>query len=54
MRFNKSAVVAGTGTGQLKGLHGEGEVVVIGVIDQEPVKQMDCLYIYVLLVDVYI
>ena len=31
------AVVAGTGGGQLEGLDGEGEVLVIGVVDEEPV-----------------
>ena len=31
------AVVAGTGGGKLEGLDGEGEVLVIGVVDEEPV-----------------
>lgn len=30
-------VVAGTGRGQLEGLDGEGQVLIIGVIDEEPV-----------------
>ena len=36
-RLGVGAVVAGAGGGQLEGLDGEGEVLVIGIVDQEPV-----------------
>ena len=36
-RLGVGSVVAGAGGGKLEGLNGEGEVLVIGVIDQEPV-----------------
>ena len=36
-RLNIGAIITGTGGGQLEGLDGEGEVLVVGVIDQEPV-----------------
>ena len=32
-----SPIVTGAGGGELEALHGEGEIVVFGVIDQEPV-----------------
>ena len=37
MRLGVGAVVAGAGGGQLEGLDGEGEVLVIGVEGEEPV-----------------
>jgi hypothetical protein len=36
-RFNISSIVAGTCRWQLECLDGEGEVLIIGVIDKEPV-----------------
>ena len=36
-RFNISSIVAGTGRWQLECFNGKGEVLIIGVIDKEPV-----------------
>jgi hypothetical protein len=36
--LGKSAGMAGTGGGQLEGLNGEGEVLVVGIVHQEPKK----------------
>ena len=36
-RLGVGSVVAGAGGGKLEGLNGEGEVLVIGVVDEEPV-----------------
>ena len=40
-RLGIVAVVAGACAGQLEGLDGEGEVLVTGVIDQEPVERAE-------------
>ena len=37
MRLNEGAVVAGAACRQLESLDGEGEVLVVGVVHQEPV-----------------
>jgi hypothetical protein len=36
-RLHVGAVIAGAGGGQLEGLDGEGEILVVGVVDEEPV-----------------
>jgi hypothetical protein len=37
--LGKSAGVAGAGRGKLEGLDGEGEVLVVGVVNKEPAQK---------------
>ena len=39
MRLDEGAVVAGAAGGQLERLDGEGEILVVGVVHQEPVVE---------------
>ena len=41
--LDKLTGVAGAGAGQLEGLHGEGEVLVVRVVHQEPGDRILCL-----------
>ena len=39
MRLNEGAIVAGAACRQLKSLDGKGEILVVGVVHQEPVVE---------------